>query len=88
MNCFNDLQADISLVQSVAEIVIKNTSNANEREDFWEKSEKNLLMALLHYVLDLKDDFGNLLPIEKRSLGTIYRTEMLRKSYGKKPPKK
>jgi len=73
MNCFNDLQADNSLVQSVAEIVIKNTSNANEREDFWEKSEKNLLMALLHYVLDLKDDFGNLLPIEKRSLGTIYR---------------
>ena len=34
------------LVQSIAEVIIKNTSNANERQDFWEKAELNLLMAL------------------------------------------
>ena len=73
MNCFNDLQCDKSLVQSIAETIINNTSNASEKQDFWEKSEKNLLMALLHYVLDLKDEYGRLLPIEERSLGTIYR---------------
>jgi type IV secretion system protein VirD4 len=72
MNCFNDLQADKSLVQSVAEIIINNTSGEKEKQDFWEKSEKNLLMALIHYYLDLKDEHGNHLPIEKRSLGAIY----------------
>lgn len=73
MNCFHVLEADNTLVQSVAEIIINNTSNINEKQDFWEKSEKNLLMALLHYVLTAKDAWNNLLPIEQRSLGTIYR---------------
>lgn len=73
MNCFNELEADKNLVQSIAEIIINNTSNINEKQDFWEKSEKNLLMALLHYVLTLTDEWGNLLPIEQRSIGTIYR---------------
>jgi len=73
MNCFHVLETDNNLVQSIAEIIINNTSNQKEKQDFWEKSEKNLLMALLHYVLTMKDEQGNLLPIEQRSLGTIYR---------------
>ncbi|MCL2637510.1 MAG: type IV secretory system conjugative DNA transfer family protein [Oscillospiraceae bacterium] len=72
-NCFRDLEADKNLVQAIAEIIINNTSNAKEKQDFWEKSEKNLLMALLHYVLTMTDEGGNLLPIEQRSIGTIYR---------------
>ena len=73
LNCFRELEADKNLVQAIAEIIINNTSNAKEKQDFWEKSEKNLLMALLHYVLTLTDENGNLLPIEQRSIGTIYR---------------
>ena len=30
-------------------------------------------MALLHYICNLKDDCGNLLPIEQRSVGAVYR---------------
>lgn len=73
-NCIHDTSNDIDLVQSVAEIIIRNTSNVREREDFWEKSEKNLLMALIHYVQTLTyPGTSKLLPIEERSLGTIYR---------------
>lgn len=73
-NCLNDTANDINLVQSVAEIIIRNTSNIKEREDFWEKSEKNLLMALIHYVQTLTyPGTDKLLPIEERSLGTIYK---------------
>ena len=49
-NCVMDTARDITLVQRAAEIIIRNTSNENERGDFWEKAENNLLMALLHYV--------------------------------------
>ena len=73
MNCFSVLENDPNLVQAIAEIIINNTSNASEKQDFWEKSEKNLLMALLHYVLTMTDEMGRLLPIEQRSIGTIYR---------------
>ena len=72
-NCIQDIEQDGGLVQSVAETIIKNTSNANERQDFWEKAEMNLLCALLHYVQLLDDPrTGKRLPIEERSLGTIY----------------
>ena len=73
MNCFSVLENDPNLVQAIAEIIINNTSNVKEKQDFWEKSEKNLLMALLHYALTMKDEMGILLPIEQRSIGTIYR---------------
>jgi type IV secretion system protein VirD4 len=73
MNCFSVLERNPNLVQAIAEIIINNTSNASEKQDFWEKSEKNLLMALLHYVLTMTDSAGNLLPTEQRSIGTIYR---------------
>jgi len=73
MNCFSVLENDSNLVQSIAEIIINNTSNVKEKMDFWEKSEKNLLMALLHYVSTQTDEFNNTLPIEQRSIGTIYR---------------
>ena len=73
-NCIVDISDDINLVQNVAEIIISNTSNKNERADFWEKAEKNLLMALLHYVRTLTyPGTDKLLPQEERSLGTIYK---------------
>lgn len=73
-NCVMDTADDINLVQRVAEIIIRNTSAENERDDFWAKAEKNLLMALLHYVGTLTyPGTDRLLPIEERSLGTIYK---------------
>ena len=72
-NCMSAVGSDPSLIATIAEVIIKNTSNANERQDFWEKAEKNLLMALLHYVNTRCDpSTGELLPIEERSLGVAY----------------
>ncbi len=72
-NCMSVVGGDSSLIATIAEVIIKNTSNANERQDFWEKAEKNLLMALLHYVNDRREPAtGQLLPMEERSLGTVY----------------
>jgi type IV secretion system protein VirD4 len=73
-NPLNDIESDRNLVDSIAEVIIKNTSNATERQDFWEKAEKNLLQALMHYVQSMTVPGTNdLLPIEKRSFGAIYR---------------
>lgn len=73
-NCVAETANDLNLVQNVAEIVIRNTSSESEKEDFWAKAEKNLLMALLHYVGTMTYPGTNkLLPIEERSLGTIYK---------------
>ena len=73
-NCLSEIEKDKDLVQSIAEVIIKNTSNANERQDFWEKAELNLLMALMHYVASQTiPGTKDLLPIQQRSLGTIYR---------------
>lgn len=73
-NCLADVEDDGDLVQSIAEVIIKNTSNATERQDFWEKAEMNLLMALMHYVrTQTIPGADRLLPIEQRSLGAIYR---------------
>lgn len=73
-NCIVDISDDMNLVQSVAEIIITNTSSENEKADFWSKAEKNLLMALLHYVRTLTyPGTDKLLPQEERSLGTIYK---------------
>ncbi len=73
-NVMADIETDRSLVQSMAEIIIRNTSNANERQDFWEKAEMNLFMALIHYVQGLKiPSTDKPLPIEERSLGAIYK---------------
>lgn len=73
-NCLSEIEHDKDLVQSIAEVIIKNTSNANERQDFWEKAELNLLMALMHYVASQTvPGTKKLLPIQQRSLGAIYR---------------
>lgn len=72
-NCMSDIESDKTLIQSVAEVIIRNTSGPDEKRDFWEKAELNLLMAMLHYVVDMRDEKGELLPIEDRSLGVIYR---------------
>ena len=73
-NCLSEIEHDKDLVQSIAEVIIKNTSNANERQDFWEKAELNLLMALMHYVASQTvPGTKELLPIQQRSLGAIYR---------------
>lgn len=69
-----DSADDVNLVQHIAEVIIRNTSADSEREDFWSKAEKNLLMALIHYVQSLTyPNSDKLLPPEERSLGTIYR---------------
>ena len=44
---------DVNLVQHIAEVIIHNASADSERKDFWSKAEKNLLMALIHYVQSL-----------------------------------
>ena len=73
-NSFADIESNPNLVDSIAEVIIKNTSNVSERQDFWEKAEKNLLQALMHYVQNQKVPGTNrLLPIEQRSLGAVYR---------------
>lgn len=72
-NCLGEIEGDIDMVQTVAEVIIRNTSDVEARPDFWDKAEKNLLVALIHYVLTLRDSHtGELLPIHKRSLGAIY----------------
>ena len=72
-NCFYSLDTETQLVQTVANTIIQNTSGPNEADDFWSRAELNLLMALIHYVCNLKDNHGNLLPIEQRGLGDVYR---------------
>ncbi|MDR0861801.1 MAG: type IV secretory system conjugative DNA transfer family protein [Oscillospiraceae bacterium] len=74
-NVMRDIDADINLVASIADVVIKNTANGREQpSDFWDKAELNLLMALIHYVQSQEvPGTDRLLPIEQRSLGTIYK---------------
>ncbi len=61
------------LVQTVANTIVQNTSGPKEANDFWSRAELNLLMALIHYVVNLRDANGNSLPIEQRGLGDVYR---------------
>ena len=72
-NCLYALDSEPQLVQTVANTIIQNTSGPKEADDFWSRAELNLLMALIHYVCNLKDDKGKLLPIEQRSLGDVYK---------------
>lgn len=72
-NCLCGLDHERQLVQTVANTIIQNTSSQKDADDFWARAELNLLMALLHYVCNLKDGSGNLLPIEQRSIGAAYR---------------
>lgn len=71
-NCLYGLDTETQFVQTVANTIIENTSGPKEADDFWSRAELNLLMALIHYVCNLKDGQGNLLPIEQRGLGNIY----------------
>ena len=71
-NCLAGLDTAPDLVTTVANTIIQNTSGPKEADDFWSRAELNLLMALIHYVCNLKDANGNLLPIEQRSLGDVY----------------
>ena len=71
-NCLYSLEKETHLVQTVANTIIKNTSGPKEADDFWSRAELNLLMALIHYVCNLKNANGNLLPIEQRGLGDVY----------------
>lgn len=71
-NCFDDVERDSSLVSIIAEAIMATTSNKLEREDFWGKAEKNLLMALILYVATLRDQrTGELLPIHERGLSAF-----------------
>ena len=71
-NCLYGLDTETDLVQTVANTIIQNTSSPKEADDFWSRAELNLLMALLHYVCNLRDEKGDLLPIEQRGLGDVY----------------
>lgn len=73
-NCIKEFADNKNLVQSVAEEIIRNTSNLQDRQNFWENSEKNLLMALLLFVESLSyPGTDQKLPLADRSLGTIYK---------------
>lgn len=73
-NCIGETEGDVDMVQSVAEVIIRNTSGDGQKADFWDKSEQNLLIALILYVQSMRDSITNeLLPIHERSLGTIYK---------------
>lgn len=73
-NCIGETEGDVDMVQSVAEIIIRNTSEAGQKADFWDKAEQNLLIALILYVQSMRDPITNeLLPLHERSLGTIYK---------------
>lgn len=73
-NCIGETEGDVDMVQSVAEIIIRNTSEEGQTADFWDKAEQNLLIALILYVQSMKDPITNeLLPLHERSLGTIYK---------------
>ncbi len=73
-NCIGEIGNDTDRVQSVAEIIIRNTADSEQKTDFWDKAEKNLLIALILYVQSMRDPITNeLLPIHERSLGTIYK---------------
>jgi len=73
-NCIGETEGDVDMVQSVAEIIIRNTSADGDKADFWDKAEQNLLIALILYVQSMRDPITNeLLPLHERSLGTIYR---------------
>ena len=73
-NCIGETEGDVDMVQSVAEIIIRNTSEDGQKADFWDKAEGNLLIALILYVQSMRDPVTNeLLPLHERSLGTIYK---------------
>jgi type IV secretion system protein VirD4 len=54
-NCLYGLDTETQLVQTVANTIIEDTSGSKEADDFWSRAELNLLMALIHYVCNLKD---------------------------------
>lgn len=73
-NCLADVEEDAGLVNIIADTIIATTSNKFEKSDFWAKAEKNLLMALIWYVVLLEDpETHKRLPIQERSLGMIYK---------------
>lgn len=72
-NCLAGLDTEPDLVTTVANTIIQNTSGPKEADDFWSRAELNLLMALIHYVCNLRDSRGNLLPLEQRGLGDVYK---------------
>jgi len=73
-NCIGETEGDVDMVQSVAEIIIRNTSEDGDKADFWDKAEQNLLIALILYVQSMRDPITNeLLPLHERSLGAIYK---------------
>ena len=54
-NCLADVEEDAGLVNIIADTIIATTSSKFEKSDFWAKAEKNLLMALIWYVVLLED---------------------------------
>lgn len=65
-NCLADVEEDAGLVNIIADTIIATTSSKFEKSDFWAKAEKNLLMALIWYVVLLEDpETHKRLPIDR-----------------------
>ena len=62
-NCLYGLDTQPQLVQTVANTIVQNTSGPKEANDFWSRAELNLLMALIHYVVNLRDANGICSPL-------------------------
>ena len=63
-NCIGETSGNADMVQSVAEVIIRNTSDSDQKADFWDKAEMNLLVALILYAQNMtKPGTNELLPI-------------------------
>ncbi len=54
------MDKETQLVQTVDNTIIQNTSGPREADGFWNRAELTLLLALIHYVCNLKDERENL----------------------------
>lgn len=72
-NCFTAIEKDPEIAIKIAQIIMDNTQRGESTNPFWDISEQNLLTALILYVSGLP------LPIERRSLGEVYRLLSTRK---------
>ena len=78
-NCLAGLDTNPDLVTTVANTIIQNTSGSKEADDFWSRAELNLLMALIHYVCNKKDE-REIFPWSSAALVMFIRSSPIRAS--------
>lgn len=49
-NCLSEIEGQELMAQRFVEVIIKNTTNSNRGDHFWDSAEMNLLKALVLYV--------------------------------------